>query len=99
MEQINLVHEEKVFSDCTVYLTGNSYYDCKFYRCTFVVREGGIPAMVGCHIECCVWHLDLLVSDHRTWDSFVRIMVPLVQQSLPQAFAQGPSPGNALPPG
>ena len=91
MGQIALVHEEKVFSDCVVYLTVNSFYGCKFYRCTFVIREGGIPAMVGCHIECCVWHIDILVSDHRAWESFVRMMVPLVQQSLPRAFTEGQS--------
>lgn len=94
MDQISLVHEGKTFADATVYLSGNSYYDCKFYRCTFVVREGGIPAMVGCHIECCVWHFDLLVSDHHAWESFVRIMVPLVQQSLPRAFTQQAAPGG-----
>jgi hypothetical protein len=86
VEQISLIHEQKVFHDCTIYLTGNSYYDCKFYRCTFVVREGGIPALVGWHIECCVWHIDLMISDHRVWESFLRTMGPLVQQSLPKAF-------------
>lgn len=96
---INLIHEGKVFEDCTVYLTGNAFYDCKFYRCTFVIREGGIPAMVGCHIECCVWHIDLMFSDHRNWDSFVRIMVPLVEQSLPRALTDQPGEGTPSPGG
>lgn len=85
-QTINLVHEGCSFRNTTVYMSGNVFYDCKFFRCTLVVREGGIPSMVGCTVECCIWHLDLLVNDHHHWDSFLKVMGPLVRDSLPRAF-------------
>ena len=85
---IALIHEGVSYEDCTVYLSGNAYYDCRFVRCTLVIRECGVPALVGCYFECCNWHIDMLVSDHTMWESFTKLMVGMVQQSLPRAFAR-----------
>ncbi len=88
LQAIHLVHEGQVFQDCTVYMSGNAFYDCKFFRCTLVVRESGIPALVGCTLQCCTWHLDFLVSDHRAWENFMKVMAPVVRDSLPRAFVE-----------
>ena len=79
-----LVHEKVVFEDQVIYLAGNSYFDCTFRRCTLVVREQ-IGPLTGCCIESCIWHLDLLISDHEYWDSFLGRIAPAITQSLPRA--------------
>jgi hypothetical protein len=83
-----LVHEGRQFKNETVYMTGNSFYDCKFLRCTLVIREGGISNLVGCTFECCNWHIDILITDHHRWDSFLKTMAPLIRGSVPRSFAE-----------
>ena len=95
---INLVHEGRVFEHCTVYMSGNAFYNCRFFRCTLVLRESKDLTVIGCTFECCNWHLDFLVHDYRTWENFTRIMGPLIHQSLPRAFLGGSEtaqPGDA----
>lgn len=89
-----LVQEGRQFRNETVYMSGNSFYDCKFFRCTLVVREEGITSLVGCTFECCNWHLDILVTDHRRWDSFLKTMAPLIRDTLPRAFAEPKADGS-----
>lgn len=90
LQATTLVHEGREFSNETVYLSGNSFYDCRFFRCTLVVREGGIPNLVGCTFDCCNWHIDVLITDHRRWDSFLKTVAPLIRDSLPRAYADMP---------
>ena len=85
---IALIHENQSYEDCTVYLSGNAYYGCRFIRCTLVVRDCGVPALVGCYFECCNWHIDMLVSDHTVWETFSELMVDMIQKSLPRAFVK-----------
>ncbi|MEZ6088053.1 MAG: hypothetical protein R3C05_08525 [Pirellulaceae bacterium] len=93
MRETLLVQDSVEFKNETVYMSGKSFYGCRFFRCTLVVREGGIPNLVGCTLECCTWHFDILVSDHRRWDSFLQTMSSLVRDSLPRAFAE-PNAGD-----
>lgn len=86
-QSVTLVHEGRQFKNETVYLSGNSFYDCRFFRCTLVIREGGIANLVGCTFECCNWHLDMLITDHRRWESFLKTMGALIGDSLPRAYA------------
>lgn len=81
------IHENKSFEDQTIYLSGHGYHNCRFFRCTFVVRESP-PFMTGCHIECCIWHIDMLVHDHRHWENFIKIMAPMIHTSLPKSFME-----------
>lgn len=94
LQRINLIQEGCEFKNATVYMSGNAFYDCRFFRCTLVVREGGIPELVGCTFECCIWHLDVLVNDHRMWESFAKAMFPLIRDSLPRAFVEGGGGGT-----
>jgi len=79
-----LVHENVVYEDQAVYLSGSSYFDCTFTRCTLIIK-GPIGPLTGCTFDSCVWHLDMMVHDHRTWDSFVETLVPYIGRSLPRA--------------
>lgn len=87
-----LIHEKQEFKHCTVYMSGHAFYDCSFFRCTLVVRDWGILTLVGCKFDCCLWHLDLLISDPRAWENMTRVLVPLIQGSLPRPFL--PTDGN-----
>ncbi len=81
---ILLSHNEAIFEDQTVYLTGHAYIGCTFRRCTLVMRSAGDVILNSCHFEACVWHLDLLISDHHVWDEFGRTVAPLIHQALPR---------------
>lgn len=50
-ESRNLFHQERVFEDQVVYLSGNVYFDCVFRRCTLVVRDRMVPPMSNCKVE------------------------------------------------
>jgi hypothetical protein len=45
-------HEDRVFEDQFVPMTGHAYFRCRFVRCTFV-WDGGPFAAHGCNIENC----------------------------------------------
>lgn len=81
-----LVHENVIFEDATVYLTGNAYFDCTFRRCTLIVRE---PAMVltGCEFDSsCIWHIDMIIHDHEMWAAFLKTFSEFIAKTLPHAI-------------
>lgn len=78
----SLVHENVIFEDQTIHLTGNAYIDCTFRRCNFVVS--GLPIVLrGCVANACVWHIDLVFSDVKRWKAFVEQIAPMISDSLP----------------
>jgi len=79
-----LVHEDVIYEHETIYLSGNAYFDCTFSFCTFIVREAQI-VLTGCTFNSCIWHLDMLVSDHNEWKNFINTFGPFIDQSLPRA--------------
>ncbi len=81
---ILLSHHEAIFEDQTVYLTGHAYIGCTFRRCTLVLKSTGDVILNSCHFEACVWHLDLVISDHRVWDEFAQRVAPLIHKALPR---------------
>ena len=87
-ETITLVHQNVVFEDQTVYLSGKTFLDCTFRRCTFVLRESLFGALSGCKFDGCIWHLDFLVHDHHQWDGFIKSIVPLISQTLPRTTGE-----------
>ena len=84
-----LVHEGKVFEDQTVYLSGNAYFDCSFSRCVLVFRGDAGP-ITGCSFQSCVWHLDMVVSDHQAWEEFLTVLAPMISKSLPRPPGKAP---------
>ncbi len=59
-------HENETFRSQTVYAAGNSYVNCTFDSCTFVVTNAPFRLM-GCNINNCGWRIevDVLAGDPR----------------------------------
>ena len=87
-----LFHENKVFEDQTVYLSGNSYFDCEFRRCVFIFR-GDYGPLSNCKFDSCIWHLDFLVHDHKIWSEFLGGLGKKIAEGLPRGLQ-----GRELPP-
>ena len=70
MECIRLVQENVKFLNQTVYLSGQTFLDCTFEHCTLLIREGG-TVFSNCKVVGCIFHIDMLVSDHHLWKEFL----------------------------
>ena len=79
-----VLHQDKVFEDQTVYLTGSAYVGCTFRRCALVLK--GVAAQIErCTCESCIWHLDFVAHDSDKWNQFVSQTAPFIAKSLPKA--------------
>jgi hypothetical protein len=68
-----IVHDGVSFNDAIVPLTGHSYRNCKFVRCTFFVK--GPPfELITPELLNCSWHVDMIVFDQNSYQWFQRIM-------------------------
>lgn len=79
-----LSHRNLQFERQTLYITGNSYLNCRFRFCTLVVRE--LPsgaAFENCRFESCIWELSMNVRDRQAWQIFLDQIAPAIMQSLP----------------
>ena len=83
-----LPHNGVVFEDATVYVTGHSYTDCTFRRCTMIYM-GGVTVMNACKFDGCVWHLNVLVHDSDDWDEFVTFVMQMVTRTVPRKSKLG----------
>jgi hypothetical protein len=57
-----ILHRDVVYEDDTVYLNGQAYENCRFAKCTLVIRDGPLN-LSSCSFEDCVWHIDTLLYD------------------------------------
>lgn len=77
-------YQDRCYEDQSIYVTGRTYVNCTFRRCTLIVRE--LPfagAFSGCEFDSCVWHFSIMVSDRRAWGRFLTDEGPSVTSSLP----------------
>jgi hypothetical protein len=86
-DSIKLVHENKTFSEETVYLSGGAFMGCTFDRCTLVVHDFEF-VFSNCKAKACIWHLNLVVHDHRTWKEFLEGVAQKIHQSLPRTHGE-----------
>lgn len=70
-----LLHANKKFSHQTVHITGHAFRNCLFECCTIVVKAMPTTEQfdAACRMNDCVWHLDLVVHDPATWQSFLKL--------------------------
>lgn len=78
---IFLVHENAVFEDVSLYLSGHAYRNCQFHRCLLVM--GDVAAhMDGCEFHTCIWRLEVTVHDEDSWEK-VNALLPVMRKTLP----------------
>jgi len=78
-----LRHDDTVFEDQILYVTGNAYFGCEFHRCTMIFR--GFPcAFDTCEFRGCIWHVDCLFHDQEQLKQFREVVLPLMQQTIPK---------------
>jgi hypothetical protein len=71
---ILVTHRDVVFEDRVVYLTGNTFDNCTFKRCTLIYI--GFPmTVVNCHIDnSCSFHIDTVLHDATQARDFIRLL-------------------------
>ncbi len=77
------IHDDVVFDDAVIYLTGNAYRGCKFNRCTFVLRSD-VYLLSSCHFATCTWHIDLLIHDKKQVEFLIGFLSEMIKPSLPR---------------
>ena len=85
-------HENETFRSRTIYAAGNSYVNCTFDSCTFVVTNSPFRLM-GCNINNCSWRIevDVLWGDPRGMAN-LRLLLQMIdgpRQANRQATAVG----------
>lgn len=90
---ITLLHEGVTFEHQSIYLSGHSYENCVFRRCTLVVKDfSAIGVVRNCQFEACVWYLNVMVHDAAAWRMFLEHLAPVISQVLPAGPADGTAP-------
>lgn len=64
-------HAAKAFTNETVHLDGQSYFDCEFKKCRMVYEGGEIPEFNGCHFDACDWKLEGAANRTVNWLKFL----------------------------
>lgn len=75
-----LMHEDTVYEDDTIYARGHYYVNCRFERCTIVLRDGS-GGFKGCLFVACVWHLDYVLHDRQQFKA-LQPLLALMSKSL-----------------
>jgi hypothetical protein len=76
-----ILHRGVTLRDATVYLSGHAYHNCRFERCTLVVRESNFSC-TGCSFEACTFHLDMVLHDRIGLENLRDITVSLLEGVL-----------------
>ena len=80
--QTLLRHDNVVFEDQTVYVTGNAYIGCEFHRCTMILK--GFPFhMESSQFHGCIWAVDFVIHDRVQLTELTKAFEQMVMQSLP----------------
>lgn len=85
-----LRHDQVVYEDQTVYVSGNAYFGCEFHRCTMVM-SGGPSILSDCQFGGCIWHLNVILHDHGQATAFLGVLQGTVLPSLPSLAPAQPS--------
>src|SRR5436309_1759709 len=86
-----LVRENTTFTDDTLYLSGHAYVNCKFLRCTLIIRPG-LSHIAKCHFDSCVWHIDAVIHDQTSLALLRDRLIPIMEKSVISAGPPAPPP-------
>ena len=77
-------HEDLVFEDQSVYVSGCRYDRCTFRRCTLILKDlSAIGRLADCRFEQCAWYLNTIIADRDDWDAFLNQVAPAIDLTLP----------------
>ena len=81
-----MLHQNVVYDDHPVYLSGASFKDCTFRNCTLIVKNiDTIGSFENCQFERCVWYLEAMISDRESWEQFELNIAPSIRLTLPSS--------------
>lgn len=79
-----MLHQNVVFDNHPVYLSGASFKDCTFRNCTLIIKNlDTVGGFENCEFDRCVWYLEAMVSDRDAWERFQQQIAPSIQLTLP----------------
>ena len=81
-------HENQVFQNQTIYISGQAFVGCTFTGCTLVLRES-VYHMDRCTFERCNWHIDrVLMWGNMESIRELKTLITMVEQALQQHIEQ-----------
>lgn len=77
-----LRHDQVIYEDQTVILTGQAFFGCEFHRCVLVLA--GFPTHVEhCELDSCIWHINMVIHDPAQLSNLMETLT-LARPGLPK---------------